>query len=618
MRIRMPLLALTLLLAASSLFAALDREIVIGAFSTPKQAHYRNLSLEAYLERDREAERILNAKRFIFDVKYTGKHYRAVLTRFLDRKEMLTVFSKTKEIYPDAFITKSTAARIPPMPSKAKPAAKTAAPPKPLHRPKPKPTLAPAPAAGKTAAPKPAAAPAKTQKTSGEAQTPSEPDIVIIDETTDEPAPPAAKTAPAKETVVPDREKAVEAAPPAAPEPASGGSSSFLLYGAIAVAALLVLLLLLLARRKKAEPSVLKTPELIDLEPKPAEEPPAPETPEPAAETTPVREVPAAPAEAPHVPEPEEPAPETSEPPKEPEPAAPAAEIREETPEEPAEDSRQSPRKKRELKPHGRAITKEDLRDFAGNRILVAEDNLINQKVISKLLEDSGIEIVMANNGQEALDILASDPNFNMILMDANMPVMDGFEATREIRQNILYEPIVVVALSGDVSSDDIRKMREAGMEEQLAKPLRVEALYDVMYQYLDLAGEKAEEEKAADTKAHEAEPLDIETGIDICGGDKSMYVEILDEFLQAYGESDLLVDAYLKAHDDGKLVALMLDIRGVAGNIGATPFSDAAEELREAVLTNETERYEALRETFNEELARLREAIERYKSRGR
>ena len=239
----------------------------------------------------------------------------------------------------------------------------------------------------------------------------------------------------------------------------------------------------------------------------------------------------------------------------------------------------------------------------------MAEDNLINQKVISKLLEGSGMEIVMANNGQEALDILAKDPNFNMVLMDAHMPVKDGFEATREIRQNILYEPIVVVALSGDVSSDDIRKMRDAGMEEQLAKPLRVEALYDVMYQYLDLAGtsEAAVEEKQSTSE----QPLDTEMGLDICGGDKQMYNEILDEFVDTYHEADVLVDAYLKNGDEIKLVELMLDIKGVASNIGAGPLAEAAETLREAVLINQTEAYGKLAEEFKHELHRLLNAIQ-------
>ncbi len=85
---------------------------------------------------------------------------------------------------------------------------------------------------------------------------------------------------------------------------------------------------------------------------------------------------------------------------------------------------------KRSVPEHGK-ITKQNFSEFAGERILVAEDNPINQKVLLGLLAGSGIELVLADDGQEALDILENDTNFLMILMDAHMPRVDGFEATR-------------------------------------------------------------------------------------------------------------------------------------------------------------------------------------------
>lgn len=129
-------------------------------------------------------------------------------------------------------------------------------------------------------------------------------------------------------------------------------------------------------------------------------------------------------------------------------------------------------------------ISKEDFKQFAGERILVAEDNLINQKIIKSLLADTGIEIVLADDGQIALDVLKQDSNFVMILMDVQMPRVDGFEATRQIRANPNYNHIVVVALSGDTTADNIEKMKASGMSEYLEKPLKMVALYNIFYAY--------------------------------------------------------------------------------------------------------------------------------------
>jgi len=233
----------------------------------------------------------------------------------------------------------------------------------------------------------------------------------------------------------------------------------------------------------------------------------------------------------------------------------------------------------------------------------VAEDNLINQKVITKLLEASGIVIEIANNGQEALDVLEKDQNFQMVLMDAHMPIKDGFEATREIRANPNYEHIVVVALSGDISSDDIRKMREAGMEEQLAKPLRVEALYDVFYAYCDLESDR---KRIAD------EILNVEEGLYISGDHMDLYKEVLEAFVEEYAESGALLDRYMVEENYEQMVMLLLDVKGIAANIGATALSKTAEVLREVVLEKETVKYTELEKQYQANLAALLEAIKK------
>lgn len=218
-------------------------------------------------------------------------------------------------------------------------------------------------------------------------------------------------------------------------------------------------------------------------------------------------------------------------------------------------------------------ITKEDFKLFNGKRILLAEDNFINQKVILGVLGESGIEVVVANDGQEALDILQTDTNFMLILMDAHMPRVDGFEATKIIRENPHYNHIPVIALSGDIASDDIKKMKDAGMEEHLEKPLKLDALYDILYQYAKVS---QDEEVSTDLQS-----LDIQRGLQVCGNDMNFYYDILKEFLSTYRNSARELEILLKNDKTTQADQLLLDIVGVSANIGADALTACANDIK-------------------------------------
>ena len=258
---------------------------------------------------------------------------------------------------------------------------------------------------------------------------------------------------------------------------------------------------------------------------------------------------------------------------------------------------------KREVPPHAK-IAKENFKEFAGQRILLAEDNIINQKVIQGLLADSGMDIVIANDGVEALEILEKDDNFMMVLMDAHMPRMDGFEATRKIRSNPQFDHIVIVALSGDTAADDIRKMSEAGMSEHLEKPLKMDALYDILYAYIP-----EEESDNADTVYTE---LDIEDGLEISGNDSDFYHEILREFIESYENAHEIIDTLIKHNELDNADQLLLDISGVAANIGAQKLHKTAVSLKTSLKNNDNEKSRLLFE-FKEHLSNLLKEIKKY-----
>ena len=268
--------------------------------------------------------------------------------------------------------------------------------------------------------------------------------------------------------------------------------------------------------------------------------------------------------------------------------------------------------KKRTVPPHDK-ITKDNFKEFTGEKILVAEDNLINQKVIKGLLADSGIEITIADDGQEALDILEKDSNYLLVLMDAHMPRVDGFEATRQIRANSEYDHILVVALSGDTAADDIKKMTEAGMSEHLEKPLRMEALYDILYAYTG-TNSNAQEDDDKFVNVYVTHELNGDQGLDVCGGDEEFYHEILNEFIATYENSTQELGDLLRSGDLTAADRLLLDIVGLTANIGANNLNDISHIIKASLNDTEEKSYLTLVDQYKTSLDNLIKDIKEYK----
>jgi len=258
---------------------------------------------------------------------------------------------------------------------------------------------------------------------------------------------------------------------------------------------------------------------------------------------------------------------------------------------------------KRTVPPHGK-ITKENFKEFAGLHILVAEDNIINQKVIQGLLADTGIKLTMANDGQEVLDILEKRNTFSMILMDAHMPRIDGFGATRIIRKNVRFKHLPIIALSGDIALDDIRKMKAAGMQEHLAKPLKISDLYDILYAY---------SRQNFPQKCVTIQELNIAKGLDICGNNKVFYKELLDEFITMYEGSTNQLEEYLSAEQIKKADALLLDVIGLTANLGADSLHCIAKEIKAALKDTQERSYLTLVEQYKMQFDNLIIEIKNY-----
>lgn len=294
-------------------------------------------------------------------------------------------------------------------------------------------------------------------------------------------------------------------------------------------------------------------------------------------------------------------------------------EAAEEAPTAPVRKNENVVRKKRESTRDGRKISKADFSDFAGRRLLIAEDNLINQKVINGVLNESGIDVVMADDGQFVMDILEKDSNFEIILMDAHMPRVDGFEATRLIRENPAYDHIVVAALSGDTAVDDIRHMTEAGMEEHLEKPLKMDALYDVMSMYFSMDEVKEEapvikaevEELEISVDIDDLPCLDYDAGLEICGNDEIMYKELLKEFFLGYKDSSKKMREALVQKDYAQAQAILIDVKGTASNLGAVQFITITDHFLQAIANDNKAAYGQMFKDYQSYLLALLKSIQ-------
>jgi len=137
---------------------------------------------------------------------------------------------------------------------------------------------------------------------------------------------------------------------------------------------------------------------------------------------------------------------------------------------------------KEERREEERVYSEEDVKILVGKKILLVEDNKTNQFLILGLLEESGIDIKIANNGKEAVEMFENN-EYDLVLMDIQMPIMNGYEATALIRQENRTLPII--ALTANAMVEDIQKTKEAGMDTHLGKPIDVSKLYATLLQHL-------------------------------------------------------------------------------------------------------------------------------------
>ncbi len=245
-----------------------------------------------------------------------------------------------------------------------------------------------------------------------------------------------------------------------------------------------------------------------------------------------------------------------------------------------------------------------DLARIRGARILLVEDNELNREVAIGLLEDAHLEIESAENGQAAVQMVA-EHNYDLVLMDMQMPVMDGLAATRTIRLKPQFQSLPIIAMTANVMESDREKCTEAGMNDHIAKPIDPDALFAALLRWIKPRPELAanaraetstataraarspDRDGAPETATLQMEGVDTQSALRRTGGNPKRYEMLLRKFADSANVEEIRV---AQAGGDAATAARAAhSLKGAAANLGATAVASAAAELETAIKAGET-----------------------------
>jgi PAS domain S-box-containing protein len=230
-----------------------------------------------------------------------------------------------------------------------------------------------------------------------------------------------------------------------------------------------------------------------------------------------------------------------------------------------------------------------------GARVLLVEDNDLNQELAIELLTNAGMQVVLACNGQEALDILGTDPNFDGVLMDCQMPIMDGYTATEQIRKNPAFDALPIIAMTANAMAGDKEKVLTAGMWDHIAKPLKVAEMFSTLAKWISpgsneslpkdgaaRAGDALDALTGTDDlyRALSQVGIDTEAGLAAAMNKDALYLRLLCKFRDGQANFDEVFAQALNSADSTAAQRCAHTLASTAGTVGVKGVQQAARQL--------------------------------------
>ncbi|MGD8948046.1 MAG: response regulator [Desulfobacterales bacterium] len=275
----------------------------------------------------------------------------------------------------------------------------------------------------------------------------------------------------------------------------------------------------------------------------------------------------------------------------------------------------------------------EALEHIRGTNVLLVEDNEINQQVAKEILEGAGLIVTLAADGQEGVNAVKEN-NYDVVLMDVQMPVMDGYTATREIRKDKHFKDLPIIAMTAHAMAGDEDKSLEAGMNGHVTKPIDPDQLFSTLQKWIkpsekrdqvqqpEVSVEQSESDKALPAEDELPEYLpgfDLADGLRRLQKNKRLYRKLLLSFAKDYNAVANEIRQSLDAEDFGQARSLVHNLKGLAGNLAATELQAAAGNLEKLVKGVETKNppAEELNLKFSDLENALNQALESAQSLG-
>ena len=274
-----------------------------------------------------------------------------------------------------------------------------------------------------------------------------------------------------------------------------------------------------------------------------------------------------------------------------------------------------------------------------GTRVLLVEDNKLNQELAIELLRRKGFKVVSVWNGQEALDTLQNNKEFDCILMDVQMPVMGGYEATRNIREQLQLTEIPIIAMTANVMPGDKENAAAAGMNDYIGKPVNVNQMLHTIAKWVRPDFDRVNNDKvqahpnpdsvastAVETQDDISFPfaklttIDIEKGLNIVLNDAELYFDLLTTFYDTQREfAEEFTNAQQQQDPDAATRAAH-SLKGASSSIGATTVQQIAEKLEQACRQKESTEvidlaFKSVLETLEPVMKELQQFIENERS---
>ena len=236
------------------------------------------------------------------------------------------------------------------------------------------------------------------------------------------------------------------------------------------------------------------------------------------------------------------------------------------------------------------ADSKHDI-NLNGMRVLLVEDNLINQRLAVELMQTRGAEVTVANNGQEAIDQLnAVAPDYyHVVLMDLQMPVMDGYEATRSLRANFRYLELPIIAITAHAMDEELELCKTIGMNEHISKPIDPDYFFSTLANYYTAPVDShavAQINQPTENNIStlpEIKDLDVNAGLRRSGQNQKLYLQILKQFTQDFENYEDVFNNYFTHSEWTDAERLAHTLKGLAGTLGADTITTPAANMETA-----------------------------------